>query len=105
MTKEKLALYITDPESYLNGDRDYSLTVYSTNIFGKDNAPENWIYLGEVTSPKPPSRQRLLDSAVAKLNKEDIKIIAEAELQRDGILARQQRLLALPQPGDINDEL
>ena len=99
MTEETRSIFITDTEAYLNGDRDYSLTIYSTKMFTEDNTPENWVYLGEIESPESPSREKLLEIAVAKLDIEDDKIIAETEVRRKAIDARRQRLLALPHKG------
>ena len=103
MTKEKFSLYITDPEAYINGDRDYSLTTYSTEMFTKHNTPEDWIYLGEIESPKPPSREKLLEKAVERLNIEDKKIDAEAGIRKKAVDNRRQRLLALPPASERHD--
>lgn len=103
MTEPSLSLYITDIEAFLKGDRDYSMSVYCTDFFAGDSLPPHWIRLQGITIDAMPTRENLIVKVLDRLDKEEQTIIADREVKLNDIKERKQQLLALPQPGDIDD--
>ncbi len=105
MTEDDLTLYITDAESFLNGDRNFTMTVYKSEYFSTGvPVPQHWIAIKTFPMPEVPTREELTQIAVDKLKEEEKEALAEHQLILNEILQRKQKLLAIPHLTETIDD-